>query len=324
MLELALMGKISCFTITNNVLSQGYPFVESIISAIPICDEFIICDGYSTDGTWETLKTLAKIYPKIKLYKDKWANKSKEGNVLSIMTNKAKERCNGKFLLYLQSNEVIHEESANRIKSLPNFHRAALELFHLPFLYIIGKDLVFGEEFRSRLVANNKEIGAINDAGHLSYYRSSINKYILKSISLDLFKTRDKLHKLFPVYEPGIDGIRRPYIHINLPKPIFRYFGIFKENFIEKMKNHKMISSNYENQYSQIINLINDRSPLDFPTLWYEFMIKYNKESYLEKPYTLEISQHPKIMQGLLKKNTNKYFVRSNLLKSQITPNDLI
>ena len=66
------MEKISGFTIVRNTLSQGYPFVESIISAMPVCDEFIIADGYSTDGTWEILQRLAELYPKIKLSRDKW------------------------------------------------------------------------------------------------------------------------------------------------------------------------------------------------------------------------------------------------------------
>ncbi len=59
--------KISCFMNVRNVLSQGYPFVQSILAALPICKEFVISDGYSNDGTFETLKALKDKYPKIDL-----------------------------------------------------------------------------------------------------------------------------------------------------------------------------------------------------------------------------------------------------------------
>ena len=50
-LTLLVTAMISGFMIVKDVLRQGYPFVEAIASALPICDEFLISDGYSTDGT---------------------------------------------------------------------------------------------------------------------------------------------------------------------------------------------------------------------------------------------------------------------------------
>jgi len=40
-----LMLMISGFIILKDVLKQGYPFVEAIASALPICDEFLIAEG---------------------------------------------------------------------------------------------------------------------------------------------------------------------------------------------------------------------------------------------------------------------------------------
>jgi len=34
--------------IVKDVLSQEYPFMEAIAQALPICDEFLISDEYST------------------------------------------------------------------------------------------------------------------------------------------------------------------------------------------------------------------------------------------------------------------------------------
>ncbi len=41
---------ITGFTTIRNGIVQGYPFLETIASALPICDEFLVSDGYSTDG----------------------------------------------------------------------------------------------------------------------------------------------------------------------------------------------------------------------------------------------------------------------------------
>jgi glycosyltransferase involved in cell wall biosynthesis len=64
---------ISGFIVVRNVVSQGYPFIEAIAAALPICDEFLISDGCSTDETWEALQVLEAFYPgKIRLFQDEW------------------------------------------------------------------------------------------------------------------------------------------------------------------------------------------------------------------------------------------------------------
>jgi glycosyltransferase involved in cell wall biosynthesis len=49
-------------------IEASYPFMESILSLLPMVDEFLINDGGSTDGSLQYLERLAKIFPKIKLY----------------------------------------------------------------------------------------------------------------------------------------------------------------------------------------------------------------------------------------------------------------
>jgi len=43
--------KITCFMIVRNALNQGYPFLEARAQALPVCDEMLLGDGGSTDGT---------------------------------------------------------------------------------------------------------------------------------------------------------------------------------------------------------------------------------------------------------------------------------
>lgn len=54
--------KISGYTTTYNALESGFPFVESIINHLDFCDEVVIVDGYSTDGTWQALNALKEEY----------------------------------------------------------------------------------------------------------------------------------------------------------------------------------------------------------------------------------------------------------------------
>ena len=45
--------KISGYTTVRNCITQKYPFVESILSMINFCDEVVVLDGGSTDGSYE-------------------------------------------------------------------------------------------------------------------------------------------------------------------------------------------------------------------------------------------------------------------------------
>jgi len=40
--------------IVKNALNQGYPFLEAIVQALLVCDEMLIGDGGSTEGTLQT------------------------------------------------------------------------------------------------------------------------------------------------------------------------------------------------------------------------------------------------------------------------------
>lgn len=50
--------KVSGFTFIRNGSSLGYPFIESIKSILPICDEFIVALGKSEDDTLNKIRAL--------------------------------------------------------------------------------------------------------------------------------------------------------------------------------------------------------------------------------------------------------------------------
>jgi len=54
--------KITCFMIVRNALNQGYPFLEAIAQALPVCDEMLIGDGGSTEWNTTNLGVRARTY----------------------------------------------------------------------------------------------------------------------------------------------------------------------------------------------------------------------------------------------------------------------
>ncbi|MGH7789725.1 MAG: glycosyltransferase [Candidatus Binatia bacterium] len=100
--------RISGFTFVRNAVDLYYPVVESIRSALPICDEFVIAAGDSTDGTTELLRGLGD--PKIKIIETVWDKEQfVRGASNAVQTNIALDACSGDWCFYLQADEVVHE-----------------------------------------------------------------------------------------------------------------------------------------------------------------------------------------------------------------------
>jgi len=62
--------RVSGFSFVRNAVDLYYPVVESIRSALPLCDEFVIAAGDSTDGTTELLRDLRE--PKLRIIETVW------------------------------------------------------------------------------------------------------------------------------------------------------------------------------------------------------------------------------------------------------------
>ena len=122
----------------KNVIRQGYPVAEAIASSLPICDEFLISDGYSNDGTFEMLQKIASLNKKIKLSRIEW--EKKDLTVLADVSNKLREQCSSDYLFYIQAAEVVHEANVKMLRAIPDLFPET-ETFSLPF----------GLEFQFRL-----------------------------------------------------------------------------------------------------------------------------------------------------------------------------
>lgn len=127
---------ISAFTFVKNAVLYDYPIVESINSLLPLVDEYIVALGDSEDDTKNLLKSIKS--PKLKLINTVWdVNLRKGGEVLAIETAKALNEVdqNADWAIYLQADEVIHEQDFEKIKATLNKWKNNSEVEGMVFKY---------------------------------------------------------------------------------------------------------------------------------------------------------------------------------------------
>jgi glycosyltransferase involved in cell wall biosynthesis len=81
---------------------------ESMYQLLPLCDEFIIMDLGSTDGTLEVLEEIANSNSKIHLIEEQEFPYYDAG-VFASLANELIDRCNYPNVLYYQADEIWHE-----------------------------------------------------------------------------------------------------------------------------------------------------------------------------------------------------------------------
>ena len=103
--------KISGFSFGRNTSKLYYPIKESILSILPICDEFVFVlgKGDEDDNTLEILESINS--PKLKIIHTKWDTTAfPNGTENAHQTDIAISHCSGDWLFYVQADEVVHEK----------------------------------------------------------------------------------------------------------------------------------------------------------------------------------------------------------------------
>lgn len=168
--------KISAFSFLRNADFYDLPFLESIQSVIPVVDEFVIALAKSDDTTLEQLHSLNS--SKIRIIHTDWkANDYPRNTEYARQTDIAKAHCEGDWLLYVQGDEVYHQDD------LPKLIRAVHEAHNVPsiegilvhFLHFWGdyqhvhrSHAWYKEEIR--IVRNLPQISSWRDAQSFRYY----------------------------------------------------------------------------------------------------------------------------------------------------------
>lgn len=131
--------KISGFTFIRNGKALGYPFVPSIRSLLPLCDEIIVNVPRSTDGTLEAVKSIGD--PRIRIIETEWDEKERVGDpIMRRHTDLALEQCTGDWCVYIQGDEVLHEDSipALREAMARELNRPAVQALLVDYTHLYG------------------------------------------------------------------------------------------------------------------------------------------------------------------------------------------
>lgn len=119
--------KISLFSFLRNGVKLGYPFEESIQSAMPLADEFVIALGPSDadeqGGTRAVLQRLQAEHAKLRVIEVQWNETMKtKGFVYGQQKMLAQSQCSGDWAFYLEADEVLHEEDLDQIDTAMRRH----------------------------------------------------------------------------------------------------------------------------------------------------------------------------------------------------------
>jgi hypothetical protein len=132
--------KVSGFTLVRNGDRFDYPYIESIRSLLPLVDELVVNVGTGDDGTLERLKALAAAEPRIRLFESDWQldnpEKKRGGLILSEQTNLALDRCTGDWCIYLQADEVLHEQDYATLRRAMHENERREEIEGILFNYV--------------------------------------------------------------------------------------------------------------------------------------------------------------------------------------------
>jgi len=233
--------KVSCIILARNLISQGYPFVETILSVIPYCEEMIICEGYSNDGTYGVLKKLGRIYEdKIIIKRKKWkSNKRIRSHIFSQILNEAVEESSGDYILKLDPDHVFDKETIETLLFLANMY-PKVKIFHLPYLYFVGNWIIKPELWAATFFKNDGYVKIIKDSGGVTFTPQGLIKLALENSK----------HPF---------GILRSIHYAYVLKPVYHYYALFPGNYITRIEEHKKFYNRHDwTSYDKVLERLKE------------------------------------------------------------------
>jgi glycosyltransferase involved in cell wall biosynthesis len=104
--------KLSIYTFVQNGLFYDFHVAAMLRQHLPLADEIIVNEGYSTDGTFEAI---ANIDAKIKVHRSRW-DQSNPDTWHRDFKNRARQLCTGDWCILLDCDEFIPEWEFDRLR----------------------------------------------------------------------------------------------------------------------------------------------------------------------------------------------------------------
>lgn len=232
--------KLSCIMLARNLISQGYPFVEAILSVIPYCEEMNICEGYSDDGTYEFLKKLEEIYKdKMIIKRKKWEGRKDMGGIFAQILNEVAEESSGDYILKLDPDHVFDRETIETLLFLASIY-PKVKMFRLPYLYFVGNWIIKPESWSTTFYKNDGYVKIRGDGWGVKFTSLGFVKLALENIKHPF----DVLRSIHYAY---------------VPKPVYHYYAMFPGNYITRIKEHKKFYKKYDwSPYDKVLTKLKE------------------------------------------------------------------
>ena len=171
---------LSGYTTIYNGNERGYPWKISINSMLGFCDEVVVIDGGSNDGTWEELQQMANNNNKLKISQhvvdwddDRFAYESD-----GAQKARARAKCTGCYCWQMDVDEIVKSHDYPKIRTLIKTFPNLADVLDLPIVEYWGskdKIRVDVNPWKWRVSANKssithgipKELRAVDENGKL-------------------------------------------------------------------------------------------------------------------------------------------------------------
>lgn len=285
---------VSSYTTTRNCISQKYPWKECINSVLEFSEEVVVVDGGSTDGTWEALQKWSETEEKLKIYQISRDWSSERHAVYDgLQKAEARKRCTSEFLWQIDSDEIVHQDDAEKIKGICKNFPTEVDLICLPVIEYWG-----GPE-KVRMDINPWKWRLSRNLSHITH---GIPKQLRQ------YDSKGNLYA-----SPGTDGC--DYIHSETYELI--PFGNFMTSEVELTRRQAMSGDQKAFEaYEQWFNVVIDQIPGVHHYSWFDLPRKI-------KTYKNYWSKHWQSLYDIQQEDTPENNMFFNKSWSEVSDEDI-
>jgi glycosyltransferase involved in cell wall biosynthesis len=117
----------------KNCFKGAFCLFESMYQLLPLCDEFIVMDLGSDDGTLEILKEIENHNPKVHIVHSTFYEQ--DAAIFAKLANDLVGMCNYSNVLYYQADEVWHEDLIGLTKERLDYQTQYLQITECDFSF---------------------------------------------------------------------------------------------------------------------------------------------------------------------------------------------
>jgi glycosyltransferase involved in cell wall biosynthesis len=137
--DMNFSATLSGYTTTKDCIEQNYPWRECITSLLGFCNEVVVVDGGSKDGTWEELEEWAKGEEKLVIHQEErdW-NHERFAVFDGLQKALARSICTGDFCWQQDCDEVVHENDYEKVRGICDNFPNNIDLIAMPVIEYWG------------------------------------------------------------------------------------------------------------------------------------------------------------------------------------------